>query len=158
MSKYLTKHLTEAAYEAAASNLAKPHVALTADDNKVHYMANTPSPSHIEGEFYYRNMNVTGYHDGNFLVDWNGKLLWAAVDGTQNGACALEVEDVNNDIVIVYLAYVNERDSRFADSPVGTLYGDDIEYLDGATYENHTFLMDEEEYFLRCTPNIIGEW
>ena len=39
---YLTKHLTEAAYEAAASNLAKPHVALTTDDNKVHYMPTTP--------------------------------------------------------------------------------------------------------------------
>ena len=39
---YLTKHSTQAAYDAVKDNLAKPQVALTVDNNVVHYQPLTP--------------------------------------------------------------------------------------------------------------------
>lgn len=62
--KYLTKHLTEAAYEAAASNLAKPHVALTADDNKVHYIPNATPQSCITAITVYEESFETPFCGG----------------------------------------------------------------------------------------------
>ena len=38
--KYITKHQTEAAFNAAKDNLAKPHVAKTLDNGEVHYLPN----------------------------------------------------------------------------------------------------------------------
>jgi len=80
MSKFITKHATEAAYEAAASNLAKPHVALTADDNKVHYNPLTPTPSHeyVEiGGIKWATMNV----GANSVTDTGLYFQWGDTQG-----------------------------------------------------------------------------
>ena len=72
--EYITKHLTEEAFEAAKANLAKPHVALTADDYKVHYMGD-PFKGHeyIEiGGLKWATMNIgaTGVTDGGLFFQW----------------------------------------------------------------------------------------
>lgn len=57
---YLTKHTTEAAFDAAKDGLLKPHVALTEDDSKVHYMTD-PYKGHqyVEiGGLKWATMNI----------------------------------------------------------------------------------------------------
>lgn len=153
--KYLKEFENHAAYEAAKSSLILPNVSLCLNENEVHYNPLSPTPSHIEGEFYYRMK--TEYYDGSpCLVDWNGKFLWAAIDGYPNAACVLPYEPNDGNI---WISWVNERDSNFTDLPVGTIDEDSETELDGMTYENHTFYVDEDDdYKVKCTPNVLGEW
>ena len=70
MAKYLTKFATTAAFEAAESTLAKPHVSLTKDNMQVHYI---PSPTPPSETLFYKSMEgITGL----FVVNADGLAIY----------------------------------------------------------------------------------
>ncbi len=77
---YLTKHSTQAAYDAVKDNLAKPQVALIAENNSVAYQPLTPpAPPIIDGHEYVEiggikwatmNVGANSVTDGGLYFQW----------------------------------------------------------------------------------------
>ena len=102
--KYLTKHLTEAAYEADASNLAKPHVALTVDDNKVHYMPYTPQP-HIE-------YTIECSYNVESLGEYDGWIINTEESNAIDNISSLEIDGVVQQSIISAFTTTGEHTVR----------------------------------------------
>ena len=80
MALYLKKFETQAAYEAAQSGLILPNVSLTVDNNTVHYIPSTPTPSHdfVEiGGVKWATMNV----GANSITDTGLYFQWGDTQG-----------------------------------------------------------------------------
>ena len=79
MDRYFTRYESEAAFNTAKSSLVKPHVALTDDDNQLHYMED-PNKAHayVEiGGIKWATMNI----GANSVTDYGLYFQWGDTQG-----------------------------------------------------------------------------
>ena len=91
--KHITKHATQAAYDAVKDNLATPQVALTEDNNTVHFQPLVPTPTHdyvdlgLPSGTKWATMNIGASSEtdyGNYYQYGKGAAQYAATSGDSN--------------------------------------------------------------------------